>query len=68
MFTSSIDSAISNVLAAQQLAVKAQIGTAVQAKALDSAKVQGDAAVQLLEAATRLSKSLTSGRMLDLVG
>ncbi len=62
---SSIDSALGNVVAAKQAAVETQIGVAVAAKSLDAARLQGDAAVELLDAAAQLSKALGRGQQFD---
>lgn len=62
---SSIDSALGSVAAAKQAAIHAQIGVAVAAKSLDASRLQGDAAVQLLEAAANLSKALGRGQNFD---
>jgi hypothetical protein len=53
---------------AQQSAVTAQVGIAVQKKQLDAMKQQGAAIVELLQTAAQLSKSLTTGKGFDAVG
>ena len=65
---SSIDPAIQSVLDARQNSVQAQVGIAVQAKALESSRLQGDAMVSLIEEAARLGKSLHAGRNFDAQG
>jgi hypothetical protein len=65
---SSLDPAISSVLAAKENAMRAQINYAVAAKQLDATQQQGEAVNQLLEQAAQLSKSLTSGQGFDAVG
>ncbi|MHB8897753.1 MAG: YjfB family protein [Thermoguttaceae bacterium] len=45
-----------------------EIGMAVAKKGLDAQKAQGEAAVQLLEAAAQLSKSVDLGQNFDAVG
>jgi hypothetical protein len=64
----SADCAIGSVTAAKDAAVKAEIAYTIQAKALDAARQQGDAANQLLAQAAQLSKSLTTGTKFDAVG
>jgi hypothetical protein len=65
---SSVDSALGGVLAARESAIMNQIAFAVQAKALDAAKEQGQAAVQLVEQAAQVSKAVDSGSGFDAVG
>ena len=65
---SSIDGAVSSVLAAKDSALKTQIGFALAAKQLDAQQQQGDAVNQLLEAAAQLSKSIGTGSGFDGVG
>jgi hypothetical protein len=57
-----------SVPSAQQSALAAQIGIAVQKKQLDAIKQQGAAMVELLQAAAQLSKSPTTGASYDAVG
>jgi hypothetical protein len=59
------DCATSSVSSAQQAALQFQIGVAVARQQQDAAKVQGDAVIQLLQAAAALSKSTTSGGNFD---
>ena len=64
----SSDCAIGSVVAAKDAAVKTEIAYAVQAKALDAVRQQGDAATQLVEQAAQLGKSLGTGARFDAVG
>jgi hypothetical protein len=66
--SSSLDPAVSSVLAAKEAAMRTQINFAVAGKQLDATKQQGDAANELLEQSLQLSKSLTSGQGFDAVG
>jgi hypothetical protein len=61
-------SATAGVQAAQQATVDTQIAVAIAVKQLDAVKSQGDAAVQLIEAAANLSKALGRGHQLDAQG
>lgn len=45
-----------------------EVGMAVAKKGLDAQKAQGEAAVQLLEAAAQLSKAVGLGQNFDAVG
>ncbi len=60
-----INSALSSVLAAREAAISTQIGVAVAAKQLEASKIQGQAAVELLDAAAQLSKALGRGGLFD---
>lgn len=60
-----LDPAIAGVLAARESAVRTQISYAVAAKQLDAARQQGDAVVQLLQAAASMGKSPDRGRQFD---
>jgi hypothetical protein len=62
---SSIDCAVSSTLAVQQMAVRSEIGVAIAAKQLDAQKLQGDAAVALLESAAQLGKAAGKGIQVD---
>jgi hypothetical protein len=62
---SSIDGAISSVLAAKESALKTQIGFAIAGKQLAAQQQQGDAMNQLLEACAKLSKSIGTGAGFD---
>ena len=64
----SIDCAIGSLLAAKEAAQQTQIAYAVQAKSMDAAKQQGDAAVELLAQAAQFAKSLGSGSNFDAIG
>lgn len=61
----SIDPAISGLLAAKDSAVKTQIGFAVAAKQLDASRQEGEAVNQLLQAAARMSKAIGKGDGFD---
>jgi len=65
---SSIESALGSVAAAKQASIQTQIGVAVVAKSLDAARLQGDAAVKLIDAAAQLSKALGRGQRFDSQG
>jgi len=52
-------------LAARNAALEAEIGIAVEVKRLDARKQQGEAVVQLLQAAVKISKSLYAGANFD---
>lgn len=65
---SSVDGAAASVLAAKDSAVMSQIAYALQAKSLDVAKQQGQAAVELVEQAAQLGKSHDTGRGFDAIG
>jgi hypothetical protein len=60
-----LDPAVCSLLQAQQSAVRSQVSIAVAAKRLDAQRQQGDAAIELLQAAVALSKSAGTGRALD---
>lgn len=62
---SAIDSSVTGLLAAQQAAIQSNVATIVAAKALDVVEQQGNAAVQLLEAAVQFSKEAGKGEQLD---
>lgn len=64
---SSIDTALGNVVAAKQSAIQTQIGVALAAKSLDATRLQGEAAVQLIDAAAQISKALDRGANFDAV-
>jgi hypothetical protein len=59
------DCAIQNVLGAQQAAQQTQVEMAIAKKQLSAMKQQGQAAVELIEAAANLSKSINSGAQFD---
>ncbi len=62
---SGIDSAVSGLLAIQQIAIRSEIGIAVAAKQMDAQQLQGDAAVALIEAAAQLTKEAGKGANVD---
>jgi hypothetical protein len=68
MCSSSLDPAVSSVMAAKDNALRTQINYAVAAKQLDATQQQGEAVNQLIEQAAQLGKSLTSGQGFDAVG
>lgn len=68
MSASSLDPAISSLLAAQENATRMQINYAVAGKQLDAMQQQGEAVNDLLAQAAQLSKSLSSGQSFDAVG
>ena len=61
----SIDSAVSSVIAAKKSAVDSQVAFAIAAKQLSVTKDQGEAATQLVEAAAQLSKAIGKGLHFD---
>ncbi len=63
----STDSAINSVLAAQQAQTQSKVATSVAAKAIDAQEAAGDAAVQLLEAASQIGKAAGKGGHFDAV-
>jgi len=65
---SSIDSALSQLLASKESAVQSQIGFALAAKSLQASKDQGQAAVALLDAAAQIGKAVGRGENFDAVG
>ncbi len=56
---------ITSVFQAQQNQVQAQIGVAVIRKSLDATQVQGDAMVELIQAASDIAKELGKGVQFD---
>ncbi len=56
---------ISSFFQAQQIQVQAQIGVAVIRKSLDATQVQGDAMVELIQAASDIAKELGKGVQFD---
>ncbi len=64
----SINSAINAVLQAKSTAVRQQIGYALFAQSQKATKLQGEAALELLNATAQLSKSPGKGQRLDVVG
>jgi hypothetical protein len=65
---STINTAINAVMHAKNSAVQQQIGYALLAKSQNATKQQGQAALELLNAAAQLSKSPDKGQQLDVVG
>lgn len=61
----SSESAISSLFNSQQTQVQTQIGIAVLSKRLDAQKSEGQAAVELLEAATEIAQQLGKGLEFD---
>lgn len=57
--------AIQSVMQAKQSQVYAQIGIAVQSKSLDVQKLEGGAAVELLQAASDLAQAIGKGLQFD---
>jgi hypothetical protein len=60
-----ISSSISSVLQAQQNQAYAEVGIAVLSKSLDATKVEGEAAVSLIQAAADIAKQLGKGLRFD---
>ena len=63
-----MDTAITAVMRAKDIALSTQIQMAVANKALDNMELQGKAMNQLLEAAAKLGKDLNLGGKFDAVG
>lgn len=61
----SIDSLVSAASAIQQGRIESQIATAIASKQLDAVEQQGQAAVELLEAAVSIQKDALQGTLLD---
>ena len=57
--------AIGSVMQAKQDQVHALIGVAVLRKQLDAVQVQGDATIELLQAATEIAQQLGKGLQFD---
>ncbi|MHC2067334.1 YjfB family protein [Bremerella sp. T1] len=64
----SVDGIASQATAIQQAQVQNQADIAVAKKTLDAQKQQGDAAVQLIESAARISKSPGTGNLINTTG
>lgn len=64
---STIDSAITGLIGAQQAALASNISITVAAKQLDAYKQQGEAVVSLLDGAVQLSKEAGKGGQIDSV-
>ncbi|MEM8865856.1 MAG: hypothetical protein AAGF31_09970 [Planctomycetota bacterium] len=63
----SANGAIESLLAAEQGATQSKIAYAIAAKGQDAQQAAGDAAIQLLEAATQLGKAPGKGAHFDAV-
>ncbi|MCA9105374.1 MAG: putative motility protein [Pirellulaceae bacterium] len=61
----SISAIVSAASAIQQTKIETQISYAVAGKQLDAVEQQGEAAVELLEAAVELHKSSLQGNLID---
>lgn len=59
---------ITSVVQAQQADLLSQVQFAVAKKALDNAKVQGEAVVQLIQSAARVGKTAGAGENFDATG
>jgi hypothetical protein len=64
----SIDSAINSAIEAKAAVTQQEIAYAILAKARQSAKVQADAAIELLRTAGQMGKSPGKGLQLDMQG
>ena len=64
----SVDGVTLSVLAAQQIQLNSQITVSLQSKALDAAKKQGEAYVQLIEQAAQIGKTVETGKRFDATG
>lgn len=62
---SSVNSVVGTYTALSNFKNESQISVAVLGKQLDAQKQQGEAAVQLLEAAAHVGKSLHTGKKID---
>lgn len=62
---SSVSSVANTATALSNFKTQSAIGVAVAGKQLDAVKQQGDAAVQLIEAAAIVGKSQHTGKVLD---
>lgn len=61
----SVNSAASAATALSNAQAQNQVSVAVAGKQLDAVKQQGQAAVQLIEAAATVGKSIDTGKVLD---
>lgn len=68
MSSISTDAAIESVLAAKQAATHSNLATTIAAKTLDSQRAAGDAALQLLSAASGQGRADGKGGHFDAVG
>ena len=66
--STSIDPAISSVVAAKNGTLQSQVTMAVEAKRLDATKAAGKAIAELLQAAAQMSKSMGKGVKFDALG
>ena len=57
-----VDAVTQRVLATQQAQVISQVHVAIQSKALDAARQQGEAYAQLIEQAAQIGKSVDTGK------
>lgn len=64
----STDAAINSVIDAKTAQTQSQIGFALAAKSLDAQRSQGDAMVELIEAAGQMGKAIGRGQNFDSVG
>jgi hypothetical protein len=64
----SIDSAINSAIEAKAAATQQEIAYAILAKAKQSAKVQADAAIELIRTAGQLGRAPGKGQQLDVHG
>jgi hypothetical protein len=64
----SIDSAINSAIEAKAAVTQQEIAYAILAKARQSAKVQADAAIELLRTAGQMGKAPGKGLQLDMQG
>ncbi len=62
---SSIDSAVSGAVNMKQMALRSEIGIAVAGKLLDAQRMEGDAAVELIENAAQITKAAGKGANFD---
>lgn len=60
-----INAAGNSLLAARQASLRAEINFAVAAKQQDAQEMQGDVAVQMIEAAGQLTRELGKGNHVD---
>ena len=66
--TSTIDSAVSSVIAAKQTALYSKIATSIASKNLQAAKQQGEAVVELIDAAAEINTDSKKGHGFDAHG
>lgn len=58
----------SGLIAAQEASLRAEIGYALAAKQQDAQETQGEAALQLIEAAGKISREIGKGDQFDSLG